>query len=162
MAKAIEIRPSQTPAPADLREDRSRKLDAARLDHAEALLDSLRTLQTLSDTHTLEFIRGLLGAGDEVLNQVVSVLTSPQSTRTLRNLLILTEILGTVNPDKLHKIAETVTPLVAEQSTEPPSLVHIGKRLFSKDSRRALGTGVAVLEAIGRSLDTGADIKRSV
>ncbi len=162
MAKAIEIRPSQTPAPADLREDRSRKLDAARLEHAEALLDSLRTLQTLSDTHTLEFIRGLLGAGDEVLNQVVSVITSPQSTRTLRNLLILSEVLGSVNPDALHKIADNVTPLVAAQTSEPPSLFAISKRLFSKDSRRALGTGVAVLEAIGRSLDTGADVKRSI
>ncbi len=97
-----------------------------------------------------------------MLNQVVSVLTSPQSTRTLRNLLILSEVLGSINPDALHKIADNVLPMVAGQAAEPPSLFAISKRLFSKDSRRALGTGVAILEAIGRSLDTGADVKRSV
>lgn len=152
MAKALDFRP----VPPKAEEETQRKLDAAPLEHAEAVLNAFRTLQTLHDTNTLDFVRGLLGAGDEVLSQVVSVVTSPQSTRAIRNLLILTDLLGTVNPDALHRIANTVTPaLAAQQPAEPLSLFQITKRLFSKDARRALGTGVVLLESVGRSLGPG-------
>ncbi len=150
MAKAIEIRPNPIPA----REETERRLNAAPREHAEAVLDAYRTLQTLHDTDTLAFVRGLLGAGDEVLTQVVSVATSPQSTRAIRNLLVLTDLLGTVSPDSLHRVASTVTPVLAEQQpTEPPSLLAIGWRFAtSKNVRRALATGLAVLEAVGEAL----------
>jgi uncharacterized protein YjgD (DUF1641 family) len=153
MAKAIEFRPQAKPAV----EETQRRLDAAPLEHAEAILNAYRTLQTLHDTDALDLIRGLLGAGDEVLNQVVSVVTAPQSTRAIRNLLVLANLLGTIDPDALHRVANTVTPILTEQQpAEPPSLFAITRRLFSRDSRRALATGAAVLEGIGRSLGTEA------
>lgn len=149
MAKAIEFRPLAVPAT----EETQRRLDAAPREHAEAVLNAYRTLQTLHDTNTLDLIRGLLGAGDEVLNQVVSVATSPQSTRAIRNLLVLTNLLGTVDPEALHRIASSVTPALTErQPAEPPSLFAITRRLFGRDARRALATGVALLEGVGRSL----------
>jgi uncharacterized protein YjgD (DUF1641 family) len=153
MAKAIEIRPRPTPAGEQIQ----RKLDAAPKEHAEAVLDAYRTLQTLHDTDTLSFVRGLLGAGDKVLSEVVSVATSPQSTRAIRNLLVLTDLLGTVSPDTLHRVASTVTPVLTEpQPAEPPSLLVIGWRLAtSKDVHRALAIGVAVLEAVGQALGPG-------
>ena len=153
MAKAIEIRPTPTPAV----EDTQRKLDAAPLAHAEAVLNAYRTLQTMHDTHTLDFVRGLLGSGDEVLTQVVSVATSPQSTRALRNLLILTDVLGTISPDALHGITGAIIPALTAPQPEPPSLFAITRRLFSKDVRRALSAGVAVLEAVGKSLEAAAE-----
>ena len=149
MAKQVPFRVQPVPAA----EETQRKLDAAPLAHAEAVLNAFRTLQTLHDTHTLDFVRGLLGAGDEVLSQVVSVATSPQSTRAIRNLLILTNLLGSIDPDTLHRITSAVTPMLTErQPVEPPSLFAMTKRLFSKDTRRALGAGLAVLEGLGRSL----------
>jgi uncharacterized protein YjgD (DUF1641 family) len=149
MAKQIEFRPVLPSA----EEETQRRLDAAPLEHADAVLNAFRTLQTLHDTNTLDFVRGLLGAGDEVLTQVVSVATSPQSTRAIRNLLVLTNILGSIDPDALQRITTTVTPALTErQPAEPPSLFAITKRIFSKDSRRALATGVTLLEAFGRSL----------
>ncbi|RRA47308.1 DUF1641 domain-containing protein [Acidipila sp. EB88] len=156
MAKAVTVLPVIKPA----KEETERKLEAAPLQHAEALLDAYRTLQTLHDTHTLEVVRGLLGAGDQVLTEVVSVATSPQSTRAIRNLLILTNLLGTVDPDALHRITSTVTPVLTEtQASEPPSLFAMVKRLFSADVRRAMGTGLSVLEAVGRALGPGATKK---
>ena len=152
MAKQVPFRVQPMPSA----EETQRKLDAAPLAHAEAVLNAFRTLQTLHDTHTLDFVRGLLGAGDEVLSQVVSVATSPQSTRAIRNLLILTNLLGNVDPDTLHRITSAVTPTLTErQPVEPPSLFAMTRRLFSKDTRRALGAGLAVLEGLGRSLGPG-------
>lgn len=157
MAKQIEFRP---PLPSAA-EETQRKLDAAPLEHADAVLNAFRTLQTLHDTNTLDFVRGLLGAGDEVLTQVVSVATSPQSTRAIRNLLVLTNILGSIDPDALQRITTTVTPALTErQPAEPPSLFAITKRIFSKDSRRALATGVTLLEAFGRSLGPAEKVEK--
>ena len=156
MAKAVQYRPQAVSAI----EETQRKLDAAPLEHAEAVLNAFRTLQTLHDTNTLDFVRGILGAGDEVLTQVVSVATSPQSTRAIRNLLVLTDLLGTVDPNALHRIAGAVTPVLLEQQPEkPPSMFALTKRLFSRDVLRAMTMGVTVLEAVGRAI--GPDPKSS-
>ncbi len=153
MAKAVEMRPQPRPA----WEETQRRLDNAPLDHADAVLNAYRTLQTLHDTKTLDFVRGLLGAGDEVLTQVTSVITTPQSMQAIRNLLVLIDLAGKLNPEALHRVVNELTPvLTAEPAAEPPSLFATGRRLLgSKDARRALATGVAVLEGLGRALGPG-------
>ncbi len=150
MAKAIEIMPLPRPA----HEETQRKLDAAPLQHADAVLNAYRTLQTLHDTKTLDLLRGLLGAGDEVLTQVINVATTPQSMQAIRNLLVLTDLLGKLSPDALHRVADGVMPvLTAEPVADPPSLFATGRKLWtSKDARRALAIGVAVLEVVGAAL----------
>lgn len=131
--------------------------------HAEAVLNAYRTLQTLHDTDTLDFVRGLLGAGDEVLSHVVDVATSPQSTRAIRNLLVLTDLLGSINPDMLHRVSENLQPVLEPRRMEdPPSLpASIWRLLTSKDVRRVVATGVAVLEAVGSALDPKGNSKGS-
>jgi len=149
MAKAIEFRPQIAPAI----EETQRKLDAAPLQHAEALLQAYRLLQTMHDTGTLDFVRGALGAGDTVLNEVVDIATSPQSTRAIRNLLIVINLLGTIDPEALHRLAKAVTPvLTGQQPVEPPSLFALTRQLFSKDVRRALVAGIVVLGAVGYAI----------
>lgn len=150
MAKAVDIRFQPRPAEEQL----ERRLQAAPLEHADAVLNAYRTLQTLHDTKTLDFVRGLLGAGDEVLTQVTSVITTPQSMQAIRNLLVLIDLAGKLNPEALHRVIDGVTPiLTAEPAANPPSLFATGRKLLgSKDARRALAMGVALLEAVGGAL----------
>jgi uncharacterized protein YjgD (DUF1641 family) len=150
MAKAVEFRPVPRPAI----EETKRKLDAAPLEHAEAVLNAYRTLQMLHDSNTLDMVRGLLGAGDTVLNETVSVITSEKSMRAIRNLLVLVNLAGEIDPQVLHSLADSLTPLVKPSTPlpEPPSLFSITKRLFSRDVRRVLGIGVAALEGLGRGM----------
>jgi uncharacterized protein YjgD (DUF1641 family) len=147
MAKRIEFKP----APVDAVEETRRRVQQAPLEHADAVLSAYATLQTLHDTNALDFLRGLVGAGDEVISQVADVATSPQSTRALRNLLILMNLLGSIDPDTLERIVGSATPVVTErQIAEPPSMFSIARQLFSRDARRALATGVSLLQGIGR------------
>ena len=150
MAKAIEFRPVPRPAI----EETQRKLDAAPLEHADAVLNAYRTLQMLHDSDTLDMVRGLLGAGDTVLNESVSVLTSEKSMRAIRNLLVLLNLAGEINPEMLHSLADSITPLVKPSAAlpEPPSLFSMLKRLFSRDVRRVLGVGITTLESLGRGM----------
>ena len=150
MAKAVELRPVPLPAIEETR----RKLDAAPLEHAEAVLNAYRTLQMLHDSDTLDMVRGLLGAGGTVLNESVSVITSEKSMRAIRNLLVLVNLAGEIDPQLLHTLAGSLTPVLKPeaQQLKPPSLFALGRRLFSQDARRALALGLTVLESLGRGM----------
>ncbi len=150
MAKAVEFRPVPRPAIEETR----RKLDAAPLEHAEAILNAYRTLQMLHDSNTLDMVRGLLGAGGTVLNESVSVLTSEKSMRAIRNLLVLINLAGEIDPQVLHSLTGTLAPLFKPSAPlpEPPSLFALARRLLSKDVRRVLGIGIAALEGLDRGM----------
>ncbi len=150
MAKAVEFRPVPRPAI----EETQRRLDAAPLEHAEALLNAYRVLQMLHDSKTLDMVRGLLGAGDTVLNESVSVITSPASMRSIRNLLVLVNLAGEIDPATLHSLVDALAPVLkpAAPQAEPPSLFALGKRLLSRDVRRVLSAGLTALEGLGRGM----------
>src|SRR5215467_5600547 len=119
MAKPIEIKPQARNA----REELQRRLDNAPIEHADAMLSLYELLQQLHDSGTLDVLRGALGAGDEILNHVVRLTTQPDSVRSIRNLLIIAKLLGSVDPEMLHRMS-TMVPQAMSQSAaeEPPSL----------------------------------------
>ena len=151
MAKPIEIRPQ----PRNAREELQRRLDNAPVEHADAMLSLYELLQQLHDSGTLDLLRGAVGAGDEIVNHAVRLITQPESVRSIRNVLILAKLLGSIDPEILHKLSESV-PAAVEQSRreEPPSLWALLKRFRSEDSRRALAAGAGVLEVVGRQLES--------
>ncbi len=152
MAKPVEIKPQAHNA----REELQRRLDNAPIEHAEAMLSLYELVQQLHDSGTLDVLRGALGAGDKVLNHVVQMVTQPESVRSIRNLLILAKLLGSLDPELLHHVAETLPKAVEQSGTqEPPSLLALIGRFRSKESRRALAAGATLLEGVGRGLDRG-------
>ncbi len=150
MAKAVEFRPVPRPAI----EETQRKLEAAPLEHAEALLNAYRLLQTLHDSNALDMARGLLGAGGTVLTESVSVLTSPAATRAMRNLLVLLNLMSEIDPEMLHSLSDTLTPLLkpAAARPEPLSVFGIARKVMSRDVRMVLGIGLIAVEAIGKGI----------
>ncbi len=152
MAKPIEFRPNLTPAAEEIK----RRIEQAPAKHADAVLNAYATLQTLHDTNALDLLRGILGAGDTVIAQVADAVTTPEATRAIRNLLILTNVLGSIDPDTLERIVRSVTPAVTDRRTAPPpSMFKIARQLFSRDARRALATGADLLQGVGRAISKG-------
>jgi uncharacterized protein YjgD (DUF1641 family) len=150
MAKPVEIKPQ----PRNAREELQRRLDNAPVEHADALLSLYDLLQQAHNSGTLDVLRGALGAGDEVLNHVVRLTTQPEAVRSIRNLLILGKLLGSVDPERLHRLSEALPQALDESETkEPPSLFALLRRFRSKESRRALAAGATLLEGVGRGLD---------
>lgn len=149
MAKPIELMPH----PRDAREELKRRLDNAPLEHADALLDAYELLQQLHETGTLDTLRGLLGAGDQVVRHAVGMATQPESVRAIRNLLVLSKVLGSIEPEVLTQILGGIPAAVDQRPAEkPPSLFALFRRMASVESRRALAAGIAVLETVGRGL----------
>jgi uncharacterized protein YjgD (DUF1641 family) len=149
MAKPIEL----MPIPRSAREELKRRVDAAPVEHADAVLAAYDLLQELHESGTLDVLRGLLGAGDQVVRHTVGLATQPEALNALRNLLVVGKVLGSLDPDTLHKLIDGLPAAVQRQpDVNPPSLFAIFRRLSSKASRRTLALGVSVLEGMGNGL----------
>src|SRR6266513_4923510 len=88
--------------PRDARAELQTRLQDAPLQHAEALLSGYDLLQRLHDRGVLDLLRGGLGSSDKVLEIAVDAAQSPQSIRGIRNLLLVINMLGTIDPDQLR------------------------------------------------------------
>lgn len=149
MAEPIEFRP----APSNSREALQRKLDEAPVEHVDAILASYDLLQQFHDRGILDVLRGVLGAGDEIVLQLSGVLTEPTTVRGLRNLLLMAQILGSLNPEVLHGILRELPQSMEQRSDQPPpSMLSLLSRFNSADSRRGLAVTVSLLEGLGRGL----------
>ncbi len=152
MAKPIEL----IPTPHDAREELKRRVENAPVEHAEAVLSAYELLQEMHASGTLDLLRGVAGAQGEIVQHAAGLAAQPEAIRALRNLLILSKLLGSIDPDTLHRITEGL-PAAANQISEdnPPSLFGIFRRMASKDGRRALAAAVSILESVGKGMDRG-------
>jgi uncharacterized protein YjgD (DUF1641 family) len=150
MAKPV---PFKTLTQADPREQLLKRIQEAPIAHADAILSAYELLQQLHDTGTLDILRGALGAGDVLVEHVVSLLTAPESVVALRNVILIGRVLGSINPEVLHAVVEGVPQATAQvPGAKPPSLFSLGRRMTSQDSRRGLAAAVGILEVLGRGL----------
>src|SRR5580658_10461185 len=151
MAKPI---PLEFPA-RDPRAELQNRLQNAPAEHAEALLAAYEVLQGLHDRGVLDLMRGALGSGDKVLEIAVAAAQSPASIRGIRNLLLVINTLGAIEPELLKTfmqiIPETLQTMI--KNPEPPGLWRlIQDFLWNQEFRRGMAALNTFLEVLGRNL----------
>src|SRR5258708_8704554 len=126
----------------DPREELHSRVEKAPAEHAEAILAGFEVLQGLHDRGVLELLRGVLDGGNKILEIVVEATKTPEAIRGIRNLVIMTKIFGSIDPELLKKLAEAIPDvLVGEakaQETEPPGFWELLHILRSKTLRPPL------------------------
>lgn len=132
--------------PRDPREELRLRLEQAPVEHAEALLAGLEVVQGLHDHGILNLLQGILGGGDRILEIAVDALKSPEAVRATRNLLILMQAFGSIDPDRLHAV------MTGEGSSA--SFLGLVRQVSSNESRRGLVTAVGLLTLVGEALKT--------
>jgi uncharacterized protein YjgD (DUF1641 family) len=143
MAVSVDFRKFQ---PADSREDLIRRVQQAPVERAEAVLAAYDVLQQLHEKDILNLLKGLLSASDTVINHVVELISSPEAITGIRTLLMLGNLLKGIDADKLHAA-------LSNPEKKEPSLLSLGKQATSKEARRAMATGVALLNIMGEALE---------
>ena len=142
-------------APRDTREEINVRLQQAPLDHAEALLAAYEVLQGLHDRGVLELVRGTLGGGEKVLEQVVAVASGPEAIRASRNLLLLAKTLGEIEPALLSDLTRAIPDALLQANAEesrPPGLFKLISTFWNRDFRRGLAAFNDLLVVFGRNL----------
>ena len=121
--------------------------------HAEAIASALDLLQLLHDRGVLDLLRGLVGAGDQVVDILTTALNTPEAIRGIRNFLLLTKFFATIPPEVLSGLVQTATDGAArEKSNGAPGLLQLVKRMNSEDSRHAMAVMLDLLEGVGKNL----------
>src|SRR6266481_1668862 len=142
--------------PRDARTELQTRLQNAPLQHAEALLSGYDLLQRLHDRGVLDLLRGGLGSSDKVLSIIVDAAKAPEAINATRNLLILSKILFTLDPELLENIAKAVPNSLAHAGEQKPlSLWQLFKKMCSQDTRRALSATLGIVESFGKGLGSG-------
>jgi uncharacterized protein YjgD (DUF1641 family) len=152
MAQPIPFEPVKR----DARDELSDRLDRAPLEHAEALLAAYEVLQRLHERGILDILKGALSAGDTLLETVVEVIKTPEAIRAVRNLLLLTQVMGSIEPELLAVVARAVPEGLANmyaKGAETPGLFSLLPKFCSKDSRRAMGVAAELIESVGKGLN---------
>jgi uncharacterized protein YjgD (DUF1641 family) len=141
--------------PRDLREDLNLRLQQAPVKHAEAVLAAYEVLQGLHDRGVLELMRGTLGGGEKILEQIVAVASAPEAIRSSRNLLLLVTALGEIDPALLSDLTRALPKALVQANAEeakPPGLFKLMSTFWNKDFRRGLAAFNDLLVMFGRNL----------
>src|SRR3977135_386799 len=142
-------------APRDPRVGLNLRLKQGPQDHAEALLAAYEVLQGLHDRGVLELMRGALGGGEKILEQVVAVASGPESIRATRNFLLLVTTLGEIEPALLSDLTRAIPRALVQANAEeskPPGLFKLMSTFWNKDFRRGLAASNDLLVTFGRNL----------
>jgi uncharacterized protein YjgD (DUF1641 family) len=146
--------------PRDSREELRARLQNAPVEHAEALLAGYEVLQGLHDSGVLELLRGLLGSGNKVLQTAVDATRTPEAVRIMRNLLLLTKMLGEIDPDLFEGFVQALPEAMhkaKEQGKESPGLLSTLNKFRSKDLLRGIVVVNSLLEIWGREFFSAAN-----
>ena len=151
--------PLQLP-PRDPRAELRSRLENAPLEHAEALLDSYELLQQLHEHGIFHLLRGVLGASDKLVETAVEAAKSEESIRAMRNAIILSKMLGSINPELLEGFAVAVGQTLGSYKKpviEPPGLFSLISQFRHPELRRSVALINHFLEALGIQLSARRD-----
>jgi len=139
-----------TPQPAATAEAR---LSDALTQHTDAIVSALEVLQLLHDRGVLELLRGLLGAGDQLVGMATATIDAPESVRGIRNFILLTKLFASAPPEVLKSLVDAVERgAQREKEHRAPGLLHLLNRMRSEDSRHAIAVTLDLLESAGKAL----------
>lgn len=104
--------------------------------------DALRAagalLQDLHDRGAIDLLRGLVGAGGDIATRLSEGANTPEAIAAMRNVVSLARILGSIDPETLHRLADLVA--------KAPRYIGIAKRVA------ALGAAAYGLHVFSRVL----------
>jgi uncharacterized protein YjgD (DUF1641 family) len=141
--------------PRDPREELRKRLEEAPVEHAEALLDSYKLLETLHEHGVFELLRGALGASDKLIEAAVNAARSDEAIRAIRNAIILGKILGAISPDVLQSVAAAVSETLGcyeKPIIEPPGLFSLIAQFSHNELRRSMALLNKFLESLGNQI----------
>src|SRR5262249_11914997 len=117
------------------------RLEQAPAGHAEALLAVFDLLQGLHDRGVIDALNGALSSGNFVLATVVETANAPENIRAIRNLLVLSKLLGAIDPHVLGSLAGAVPEALQQVSSgkmSAPGMLSLLQKFNSQDSRRGM------------------------
>jgi len=133
--------------------DPAERLADALHQHTEAIVSALELLQLLHDRGVLNLLRGLVGAGDQIVGMLTDAAGTPESLRGMRNFILLTKFFASIPPEVLDGLVRAASQgAEREKAQRAPGLLQLLRRAGSEDSRHAIAVTLDLLESVGKAL----------
>jgi len=141
------------PKKADPRNELQRRLDAAPIEHAEALLVAYDLLEEAHRQGILDALHGAISARDTIISDLARVGDDPAALNTVRNLIAVGKLLGSFDPQPFSEMAREANDAMEQHKKEKtaPSMWELFRRMRREDTRRGLAFMMAILAALGRA-----------
>ena len=138
-----------TPRPVDPRDGLRKKLEAAPMEHAEALLVAYDVIQAAHDEGILDLLHGAVKHKNTVFEHLAEGAKLQESVDALRNVISLGKVLGAIDPETMSCVAAALSTASNPKAEEPLSMWGLFKRVSSREGRRGLSLMVELLVAVG-------------
>ncbi|UJL46707.1 DUF1641 domain-containing protein [Virgibacillus sp. NKC19-16] len=104
MAKATKVIHRIEPTEKEIREQELRQLEGKLLENKEAVADALKLMNHLRDNEIFNMLNALFAESDQVLERVVTAIDESDTTKSMKNLLLLVDVLGKFNLEELEPL----------------------------------------------------------
>jgi uncharacterized protein YjgD (DUF1641 family) len=140
------------------RKDDLREVEDALIDHKDAIIDTLEILQHMQDRGILPFLKGLFGQGDKVMDILVKTVDKKETTNSLKNLLLMTGVLGMINVKQLEPFLLKVNAGIArvaenKNPSEKTSYFDLARSLKDPEVNRAVTMLISFLKGMGQEME---------
>ena len=133
--------------------DPAERLEDALHKHTDAIVSALELLQLLHDRGVLNLLRGLVGAGDQLVGILTAAAGAPESLRGMRNFILLTKFFASIPPDVLNSLVRAASEgAEREKAQRAPGVLQLMRRAGSENSRHAIAVTLDLLESVGKAL----------
>ena len=133
--------------------DPAERLEDALDKHTDAIVSALELLQLLHDRGVLDLLRGLVGAGDQLVGILTAAAGTPESLRGMRNFILLTKFFASIPPDVLNSLVRAASEgAEREKAQRAPGVLQLLRRAGSENSRHAIAVTLDLLESVGKAL----------
>lgn len=146
----------------ELTEEQKRKKDleeveAALLDNKEAILETLDIIKNMHERGALSLLGGLFAEGDRVLSVLVNAMDKPEATNSIKNMLLMIGVLGTINVQQLEPLLLKLNSGIArvaeyrEREEDRLGYFDVVKSLKDPEINRALSLLFEFLRGMGEN-----------
>lgn len=158
MAKATKIIHRHEISDEEKRKKDLKEVEDALVQNKQALLESLSVLSHMQDKGILSLLNGLFGQGDKVLEILVKTADTPETSNTLKNILLMFGVLGTINVKQLEPILLKVNSGVERvaqhnDTEEKTSYFDLLRALKDPEINRALTLLMTFLKGMGEKTE---------
>lgn len=155
LAKAIKTITRIEKTAEDQRKEDLLEVENALIENKEAIIDTLEILQHMQDRGVLSLLKGLFGQGDKVMDILVKTVDKKETTNTLKNLLLMTGVLGMINVKQLEPFLLKIDAGIArvaenKEPAEKTSYFDLARSLKDPEVNRAVTMLISFLKGMGQ------------
>ncbi|MBM7693924.1 uncharacterized protein YjgD (DUF1641 family) [Peribacillus deserti] len=148
----------------EITEEQQKQLDLEEVQNAlveskESILEVLKTLNHMQERGVLSLISALFGQGDKVMEILVKKADTPETANTLKNLLLMVGVLGTLNVQQLEPILLKVNSGIArvadhKDTEEKTGILDIMRSLRDPEINRSITLLLNFLKGMGQETES--------